>query len=78
MHDFKPLVEFLARSLTGSPAEVAEHGSRGGTVVLTVKVDQPDRGKLIGRQGRTARALRSVLAAAGQKHNQRCVLEIQD
>ena len=46
------------------------------TTVIEVRVAQPDIGKLIGRQGRTVKALRSLLHAAGQKHNRRYVLDI--
>ena len=46
------------------------------TTVIEVRVAQEDVGKVIGRQGRTVKALRSLLHAAGQKHNRRYVLEI--
>ncbi len=46
------------------------------TTVIEVRVAQPDVGKLIGRQGRTVKALRSLLHAAGQKRNRRYLLDI--
>ncbi len=75
----KPLIEFLARSLVDSPDEVKVHQlDRDQATVLEVEVAQPDLGKIIGRQGRTARALRTLLAAAGQKQRRRYILDILD
>ena len=50
--------------------------AQGGTTRLEVRVAPGDMGKVIGRQGRTVRALRSVVHAAGMKHNRRYVLDI--
>ena len=75
----KELVEFLVKSLVDHPDEVrvrAHEGHQQTTFELTV--DPTDLGKVIGRQGRTARALRTVLNAAGQKTNRRYSLEILD
>ncbi|MGN6183989.1 MAG: KH domain-containing protein [Thermoanaerobaculia bacterium] len=76
----KELVEFLAKSLVDNPDEVRvrsyERGDQGG--VLELEVAPADLGKVIGRQGRTARAIRTVLAAAGQKSRRRYTLDILD
>jgi predicted RNA-binding protein YlqC (UPF0109 family) len=73
----KDLVEFIAKALVNEPGavEVSEvHGEKGS--VLELKVAAGDLGKVIGRQGRTARCLRTIVAAAGQKSRKRVVLEI--
>lgn len=76
----KELVEFLAKSLVDHPDEVDvrsyERGDQG--TVLELEVDPADLGKVIGRQGRTARAIRTVIAAAGQKSRRRYTLDILD
>ena len=71
------LVEFIAKSLVDQPDEVRVTSSGDDesiTVELTVAPD--DLGKVIGKQGRTARAMRSVLSAAAAKENKRSRLEI--
>jgi len=73
----KDLVEFIAKALVNEPGavEVSEiRGEKGS--VLELKVAPGDLGKVIGRQGRTARSLRTIVAAAGQKSRKRVVLEI--
>ncbi len=75
----KPLIEFLAKSLVDAPDQVKVHQlDRDQATVLEVEVAQPDLGKIIGRQGRTARALRTLLSAAGQKQRRRYILDILD
>ena len=60
------VLEFLAKGLVDAPDKVrVESVEREGTVTLRLSVDQPDMGKIIGRSGRTARALRTLLRAAG-------------
>jgi uncharacterized protein len=60
------VLEFLAKGLVDAPDKVrVESVEREGTVTLRLSVDQPDMGKVIGRSGRTARALRTLLRAAG-------------
>lgn len=49
---------------------------RNGTTRIEVRVAQPDMGKIIGKQGRTVRALRSLIYAAGQKQHRRYVLDV--
>jgi hypothetical protein len=76
----RALVEFLAKSLVENPDGVAisEHDRDGRATVYELRVAQGDLGKVIGRQGRTARALRTILAAAGNKAGRRCILDILD
>jgi predicted RNA-binding protein YlqC (UPF0109 family) len=71
------LVEFLAKGLVDKPDEVhVERVERDGAVVLELHVAPDDVGKVIGRQGRTARALRTVVRASGARSNERALLEI--
>ena len=71
------LVEYLARRLVDEPDAVrVEESEREGAVVLTLHVAQDDIGKVIGRQGRVARALRAVVRAGAARQRQRVLLEI--
>lgn len=74
----KEAVELIVRKLVreGESVDVREVERDRSTVVIEVRVAQPDVGKLIGRQGRTVKALRSLLHAAGQKQGRRYVLDI--
>ena len=74
----KGLVEEIAKSLVDAPdaVEVREVPGEAGFTVVELKVAEGDIGKVIGKQGRTARSIRTLLAAAGQKHNRRYSLEI--
>jgi predicted RNA-binding protein YlqC (UPF0109 family) len=73
----KELLELIARSLVDSPDEVAVEEIDGDqTTVLELKVAREDLGKVIGKQGRTARSIRTILASAGVKLNKRIVFEI--
>ncbi len=73
----KVLVEDIARSLVDHPDEVQVSEVEGEqTTVLELRVDPADLGKVIGKQGRTARAMRTLLGAAGTKQNKRVLLEI--
>ena len=76
----KELVEFLAKSLVDKPDEVKIHTFERGDqgTVIELEVAPEDLGKVIGRQGRTARAIRTLLAAAGQKTRRRYILDIVD
>ena len=75
----KELVQFLAKSLVDDPDAVRVHtAERDQSTVLELEVAPGDLGKVIGRQGRTARALRAVLVAAGQKSRRRYTLDILD
>jgi uncharacterized protein len=71
------LVEYLARQLVDEPDAVrVEEEEREGAVVLTLYVAEGDIGKVIGRQGRVARALRAVVRAGAARRRQRVLLEI--
>jgi hypothetical protein len=73
----KELVEFIAKSLVDSPDEVTVSEIDGEqTTIFELKVAQGDIGKIIGKQGRTARSIRNILSAAAMKHKKRAVLEI--
>lgn len=71
------LIEYIARSLVDHPEDVQVNEVEGEqTTVLELKVAQDDLGKVIGKQGRTARALRTILSAASTRSKKRTVLEI--
>jgi hypothetical protein len=73
----KDVVETIAKILVDSPDEVAVNEiDREATIVLELRVAPQDLGKVIGKQGRTARAMRTLLRAAGMKVKKRFVLEI--
>ena len=75
----KEAVEKIVKALVddADAVEVSEKaGDSANTTVISVRVAERDMGKLIGREGRTIRALRSVLFAASQKHRKRFVLEV--
>jgi len=73
----KEMVEEVARALVDNPDDVQVTEVQGEqTMVLELRVAGDDLGKVIGKQGRTARAMRTLLAAAGMKHQKRAVLEI--
>jgi predicted RNA-binding protein YlqC (UPF0109 family) len=71
------IVEYLARRLVDDPDAVeVEEVERDGTVVVQLSVAPDDVGKVIGRQGRMARALRTVVRASAARRDQRVLLEI--
>ncbi len=73
----KSLVESMARALVDNPDQVEVHEVSGErTTVYEIRVAESDLGKVIGKQGKTARAMRTILSAAGTKLGKRCVLEI--
>ena len=73
----KELVEFLARALVDKPDEVEVVEISGEqTVVLELRVAKDDLGKVIGKQGRTVKAMRAILSAASSKLRKRAELEI--
>ncbi len=73
----KELVEFMAKSLVDKPEEVVVNEMIGEhTTVIELRVAKDDLGKVIGKQGRTAKSMRSILNAASIKINKRSVLEI--
>jgi predicted RNA-binding protein YlqC (UPF0109 family) len=77
MSQLKDIVEITAKSLVDNPKGVNVVEIEGEkTVVIELRVDKPDVGKVIGKQGRIARALRTILSAMGRKTGKRVVLEI--
>jgi uncharacterized protein len=73
----KQLIEDIAKALVDIPDEVSINEIEGEqTTVLELKVAPSDLGKVIGKQGRTARSIRTILGAAGMKLNRRFTLEI--
>jgi predicted RNA-binding protein YlqC (UPF0109 family) len=73
----KQLVEDIAKALVDIPEEVSVRVVEGEQVTaLELRVAQSDLGKVIGKQGRTARSIRTILGAAGMKLNRRFTLEI--
>ena len=76
----KELLEYLARALVDEPdsVEVEEFEEDDGTIVLELAVAEDDYGKVIGRGGRTAAALRTVVKAAAVKENRRVLVDIVD
>ena len=75
----KALIEYIAKSLVDNPEEVQVSEVEGEqTTVVELKVAKEDLGKVIGKQGRTARAMRTILSAASIKCKKRTVLEIME
>jgi predicted RNA-binding protein YlqC (UPF0109 family) len=73
----KELIEYIAKSLVDNPEEVSVTELEGEqTTVIELKVAKEDMGKIIGKQGRTAMAMRTILGAASKKMKKRSVLEI--
>jgi hypothetical protein len=73
----KDLIGYIARALVDHPEQVSVSEVEGKqTSVLELKVAKEDLGKVIGKQGRTARAMRTILGAASAKIKKRTVLEI--
>jgi len=75
----KELIEFVAKSLVddADAVRIRMH-ERDQATIIELEVAETDLGKVIGRQGRTARAMRTLLAAAGQKVRRRYILDILD
>ena len=73
----KSMVEYLAKSLVDHPENVSVNEVEGEkTTILELSVSEDDLGKIIGKHGRTARAMRTVVSAAASKEHKRAVLEI--
>ena len=73
----KELIEYIARALVDNPDQVKVTEIEGEkTSVIELSVSKDDLGKVIGKQGRTARAMRTILSAASTKVKKRAVLEI--
>lgn len=77
MSELKDLIIYISKALVDLPDEVHVNEIVGEqTTVIELKVDKTDLGKIIGKQGRTARSLRTILNAASTKLKKRSVLEI--
>jgi predicted RNA-binding protein YlqC (UPF0109 family) len=75
--NMKDLIEYIAKALVDAPDQVKVNEVEGEkTSVLELTVAKEDLGKVIGKQGRTARAIRTILSAASTKIRKRSVLEI--
>jgi hypothetical protein len=75
LHGF---IERVVRRLVDDPSQVEIHTRDGDTVLFEVRVAPDDRGRVIGREGRTVRSLRLLVAAAGKKAGTNATLEILD
>ena len=74
----KELVEVIAKALVGNPEEVVVSESlKGDDTLIELKVAPADMGKVIGKQGRIAKAIRSVVKAAASKEDKKVIVEIQ-
>jgi uncharacterized protein len=76
----KDLVEYLTRALVDRPDEVSveEFEEDDGTIVFELTVADDDVGKVIGRNGRTVNALRTVTRASAVRHNRRVLVDVVD
>jgi hypothetical protein len=75
----KDLLEYLAKSLVDHPEDVSvQETETDTTVVLELTVAKDDIGKVIGKQGRIARALRTIVKASAVKNGKRAIVEIVD
>jgi predicted RNA-binding protein YlqC (UPF0109 family) len=75
--DMRMLVEQIAQALVDAPEQVqVTPVEDNGATILELRVAQTDLGKVIGRQGRTAKSIRTILGAASMKFQQRYILEI--
>jgi hypothetical protein len=75
----KEFIEYIAKQLVDQPENVViEEETKDEMLVLKLKVAQPDIGKVIGKRGRTAFALRTLVAAVGKKSGKKVALEIVD
>ena len=73
----KEAIERIVRSLVGEPDAVeVDQNTDGKNVRIEVRVADSDMGRVIGREGRTVKAIRSILFVAGQKHNRRFQLDL--
>ena len=76
----RDLLEYLTKAIVDSPdkVKIEEFEEDDGTVVLELSVDEDDYGQIIGRGGRTAAALRTVVKAAGSRQDRRVLIDIVD
>ncbi len=75
----REFLEFIAKQLVDNPDSVRiTEEEKDGKVIFKIKVSQPDVGKIIGKQGRTAQAIRVLLSAVAAKNGKRAILEVED
>ena len=73
----RDLVQYLAKSLVSKPDAVEDKETEGDTAsIVELKVAKEDLGRIIGKQGRTAKSIRTILNAAASRTNRKVVLEI--
>lgn len=79
MSALRDVVETVARALADAPQKVAvTEAEHRGTTLIEVVVAPPDVGKLIGRQGRTIQAMRTIASIAGERVGKKVTLEVRD
>ena len=75
----REFIEYIAKQLVDAPnAVVVSEEEKEGKVVFKLKVGEPDVGKIIGRKGRSAQAMRILLSAVAAKNGKRAILEVVD
>lgn len=75
----REFVTYIAKQLVDNPDQVIiDHEEKDGKIILKLQVGQADVGKVIGRKGRTAQAMRTLLATIAAKEGKRAILEIAD
>ncbi len=76
----KELIEFIAKSLVENPQAVtiSEEEAEDGTILIKLAAAQEDMGRIIGKQGRTAKAMRTLLNAKATRENRRANLQIME
>ena len=75
--DLEELVRYVAAKLVHNPDDITvESGLRSGTVYVSLRVPEEEMGRVIGREGRTAKAIRTLVSIAGSRHNVHARLDI--
>ena len=76
----KELIEFIAKSLVENPdaVTISEEESEDGNILVKLAAAQEDMGRIIGKQGRTAKAMRTLLNAKATRENRRATLQIME
>ena len=75
----REFLEYVAKQLVDNPDAVTiTEEEKDNKIVFKLKVGQPDVGKIIGKQGRTAQSIRVLLSAVAAKHGKRAILEVED
>lgn len=76
----KELIEFIAKSLVENPdaIQLSQEEAEDGTIVVKLAAAQEDMGRIIGKQGRTAKAMRTLLNAKATRENKRATLQIME